>query len=418
MRTVVSLVALLALPPSTAAAQASAPLERIIVEFRVDAALDAFAAAYREDERVREAPHVFVYQARGVVGAVMALERLHGFRATAFYSRALRGFAASVTPAQRAALAAHPLVGRIENDPPVRLAPVVPQAQLVPWGIPQVGADLSSTHSGDGTGTVTGVNVYVIDTGIDVTHPDVNVVNHVSFTQGPNSDCNGHGTGVACLIAAKDDGEFIVGVAPGAPLTGVKVFTCEGFTFPSIIVQGVDWVTANAARPAVVNMSVGSLIPLQSLNTAVRNSAQTGIFYAVAAGNGNPFTGEPLDACRTSPAATGYNPSGVPNGIVTVAATDIADQEADFSNYGPCVNLWAPGVELTSLWLLADGGLITASGTSFSSPMVAGAAALILSQYPTLTPRFVERALLGTAQAPGTVSQDGAPILRLWVAGF
>jgi subtilisin family serine protease len=295
---------------------------------------------------------------------------------------------------------------------------VISQAQVVDWGIPRIKADISTARSGDGAGTVSGVNVYVIDTGVDPTHPDINLVNHVTFTGEPNADCNGHGTGVAGIIAARDNAEYTVGVAPGAPVTGVKVFSCEGVTLPSFIVQGVDWVTANAQRPAVVNMSIGSLIPLTAVSTAVTNSARTGIFYAVAAGNGNPFTGQALNACTSSPAIAGYNLFGIPNGIVTVAATDVSDQEASFSNFGVCVNLWAPGVSVTAPWLVSEGGLITASGTSFASPYVAGGAALLLSRFPALTPPQVEYVLLVTGELPGTTSKDGAAIRRLNVQHF
>ena len=196
------------------------------------------------------------------------------------------------------------------------------------------------------------------------------------------------------------------------------MFFCEGITLPSYIVQGVDWVTANAARPAVVNMSIGSLIPLSAVVNAVTRSAASGIFYAVAAGNGNPFTGEGLSACTSSPAIAGYNLFGIPNGIVTVAATDSADEEASFSNFGVCVNLWAPGVDVTAPYLVSEGGLVTASGTSLASPYVAGAAALLLSRFPTLTPPLVELVLLLTGEAPGTLSKDGAPIRRLNVQYF
>jgi subtilisin family serine protease len=135
----------------------------------------------------------------------------------------------------------------------------------------------------------------------------------------------------------------------------------------------------------------------------------------VAAGNGNPFTGQALNACYSSPAGAGYNRNGIQNGIVTVAATDIADQEASFSNFGVCVNIWAPGVSVTAPWLMSQGGTITASGTSFSSPYVAGAAALLLSQYPFLNPPSVEYVLQLTAEPTGTVSKDGAGIRRLSV---
>ena len=199
---------------------------------------------------------------------------------------------------------------------------------------------------------------------------------------------------------------------------GVKVLNCAGIGFTSQIVQGVDWVTANAVKPAVANMSLGSTARIQSLNQAVRASAQSGVFYAVAAGNGNPFTGVPVNACTSSPAGAGLDLFGIPNGVATVGATDINDAEGSFSNFGPCVDLWAPGVDVTSLWLMSDGGLITGSGTSFASPHVAGGAALILSQAPTVKPRGVEYVLEQTADATGTFSSDGRAIIRLAVRLF
>jgi subtilisin family serine protease len=408
---VLAAVCLMALANRAHAQGAPPTSTRVVVTFNSAVDVAPFEREFVADQRTRRP--TAAYHSRAVLGAVMALERRHGFRADAFYSRAVRGFAAALTPAQLRALRADPMIATIEADDPVSLDSVTPLGQIVDWGIPRIGADISSTASGDGTGTVTGVNVYVIDTGVDPTHPDINLVNHVTFAGAPNADCNGHGTGVAGIIAAKDNGDFTVGVAPGAPVTGVKVFGCTGVTLPSIIIQGVDWVTANAVKPAVVNMSLGGLIPLVALNTAVANSAATGIVYAVAAGNGNPFTGQAINACYSSPAGAGYNRNNVPNGIVTVAATNQVDQEASFSNFGVCVNIWAPGVEVTAPWLMSEGGTITASGTSFSSPYVAGAAALLLSRYPTLSPPIVEYVLLITADVTGTLSKDGAPIRRL-----
>ena len=260
--TIAGLVLVLLVPSAsrTQAAPAAAT-SRVIVQLRDDVRFDAFTGDWRPDARLAD-PVRHGYHSRGVIGAIMALERRHGFRADAFFSRAVKGFAARVTPAQQARLAADPMVATVEPDAPVRLDPLVASTQTIDWGIFKTGADISSTRSGDGTGSVSGVNVYVIDTGIDVTHPDLNVVEHVTMTGDPNSDCYGHGTGVAGIIAAKDNGDFTVGVAPGAPLHGVKVFTCEGLTFPSYIVSGIDWVTAHAIKPAVANMSLGSIVPL------------------------------------------------------------------------------------------------------------------------------------------------------------
>jgi subtilisin family serine protease len=387
---------------------------RVVVQLKEGVPLDGYLQDFAADARTRAAS----YHRREVVGAAMSLERKYGFRATSFFSHALQGFATTVTLAQWRRLQADPLVAGIEPDVQIQLEPVNPALeQQVAWGITKIGGDINSTHAGDGTGTVNGVRIYVIDTGIDATHPDLNVVGHVSFTGSPNTDCHGHGTAVAGIAAARDNSSYFVGVAPGAAVFGVKVFTCAGLTFPSIIIQAIDWVTANAVKPAVVNMSLGSAIPITSMNTAIANSAASGLFYAVAAGNGNPFTGQAMNACLTSPASAGYS-QNVPNGVVTAAATDINDQEAGFSNFGRCVDLWAPGVNLSSTWLLSQGGTITASGTSFSSPYVAGAAALLLSQYPTAAPWLIEYALLLTGELPGTLSKDGRPIRRLSVQFF
>lgn len=408
------LVAALVLPPPPA--HAAGTDRRVLVQLRPGATWDAWAAS--PDDRLRERRR-FRHHPPGFVAAVRALARTHGVRVRAVFSRALTGFAASGTPERIARLAADPLVASVDDDPAVRLPAVTPAGtQVVDWGIPAVGADRSSTHAGDGTGELSGVHVYVVDTGVDVTHPDLNVVDHVSFVSGPNTDCNGHGTGVAGIIAARDDDDYTVGVAPGAPITGVKVFSCAGLTFPSLIVQGIDWVTANAVKPAVLNVSAGSLIPLRSVNTAAANAARSGVLVTVAAGNGNPFTGEPVSACSSSPAAAGQNRLGIPNGVVTVGATDPADQEAPFSNHGPCVDLWAPGVDVTTTWLTSEGGTFTGSGTSFAAPYAAGGAALVLARFPTRPAWLVELALLAAGDVPGTTSRDGTAIKRLQVSGF
>lgn len=404
--------AVIAAPATITNAQ---PARRYIVQFKADVSFDDHVADYADDARFSSERHR--YHSRGVLGAMMALERRHGFRADAVFSRALHGFAGSLTPGQLRRLSADPLVATIEPDDPVSLTPVI-AAQTADWGIAKVGADISSAQSGNGSGEITNVHIYVIDTGVDATHPDLNVVQHVSMIGEPNDDCNGHGTGVAGIIAARDNGDFTVGVVPGAPVHGVKVLTCAGFTFPSFIIQGVDWVTANAVKPAVVNMSLGSLIPISAVNTAVLNSAASGLVYAVAAGNGNPFANNaPLNACTSSPAGAGYDSPWF-NGVLTVGATDISDVEAPFSNYGPCLNIWAPGVDVTTTWMMSDGGTFTGSGTSFASPYVAGGAALLLSRAPTLVPWQVELLLRYVADVPGTASSDGAAIRRLQIKYF
>jgi subtilisin family serine protease len=245
---------------------------------------------------------------------------------------------------------------------------------------------------------VTNVNAYVIDTGIDTAHADLNVVGHVNFAGGPNRDCHGHGTHVAGTMAAKDDTSDVVGVVPGAPLTGVKVLACNGTGSTSKVIKGIDWVTANAKKPAVANMSLGGGASM-ALDEAVIESANSGVFYVVAAGNSG------ADTCTSSPARAG---AGTNNGVMTVAATDSSDQEASWSNYGTCVDVWAPGVSILSTKL--GGGTTTMSGTSMASPHGAGLGALYLSSHTSNSPADVETALTTSAVSSGTTSKDGRSI--------
>ena len=278
-------------------------------------------------------------------------------------------------------------------------------AQTIPWGIDKIDADLSSTAAGNSSGAVTNVNAYIIDTGI-ANHSDLNKVGHVNFAGGQNTDCHGHGTHVAGTVAAIDNTSDVVGVAPGAPLTGVKVLNCAGSGTTSGVIKGVDWVTANAVKPAVANMSLGGGAST-ALDSAVTTSASSGVFYAIAAGNSG------ADACSSSPARAG---AGTNNGILTVAATDMSDNEASWSNYGSCVDIWAPGVNILST--KKGGGTTTMSGTSMASPHGAGGGALYLSRNTSATPSAVESALKTAAQATGTSSKDSTAIKRLYVGGF
>jgi subtilisin family serine protease len=384
----------------------------MLVEFKDDPRLSDYRNQFTPaDERFRDR-RATGYHDAAVIGAVMSMERQMGFRSAAFFSRAVRGFAAELDAQQIQRLKNHPLVKAVEPDVVIQV-----KTQTLPWGIDRTDADLSSTKAGDGSGDVTGVDIYIIDTGIDATHPDLNVVEHVTFAGMPNADCNGHGTHVAGIAAARDNTSHVVGMAPGARLHGVKVLACNGSGFTSQIVQGIDWVTANAVKPAVANMSLGSIIPVPALNNAVRASAASGILYALAAGNGNPFNGAPLDACYTSPANAGYY-GGYPNGVITVGAVGEDEKQASFSNYGQCVDLWAPGVNIPSTWLVSQGGTAVASGTSMAAPHVAGAAALFLSRYPASPVWFAELALQSLAAVPGTAAQDGRVIRRLLTAAF
>ena len=356
----------------------------------------------------------------GVPSVIAARHALRfGAQVGAVFESALRGYAALVPSDQIEALRAHPHVAYVDPDVPITATQLVPPIlgpkppsspppQQVPWGIDRVGADTSSTLAGNGSGTIPNVNVYVIDTGV-ATHADLNLVRHVNFVAGtifassPNTDCNGHGTHVAGTIAARDNTTHVVGVAPGAPVTGVKVLNCQGNGYMSDAIRGVDWVTANAVKPAVANMSLSGAA-LQSMDDAVRRSVASGVFYAVAAGN------ESRDACASSPARAG---AGTNNGIMTVAATDTSEAEASFSNFGSCVDIWAPGVNVLST--ARGGGTATMSGTSMASPHVAGGGALYLSKLTTSAPVTVESSLRSLAQVTGKVSKSGASISREFV---
>lgn len=317
------------------------------------------------------------------------------------YNDTVEGFSATIPDEDLAAVRANPRVDYVEPDGRMKAT-----YQERPWGVDRVGAGTSSALAGNGSGAVGNVNAYVVDTGIDRAHPDLNVVRHVNFTSGKNVDCDGHGTHVAGTTAAKDDAEGVVGVAPGAPLTGVKVLGCNGSGWTSDVIKGIDWVTKNAKKPAVANLSLGGR-PSRALDDAVRGSAKSGVFYAVAAGNAG------VDACNESPARTG---GGQDNGIMTVAASDLADRETYFSNHGRCVDMWAPGEDVPSTRL--GGGTTTMSGTSMASPHAAGGAALYLSKNPGSRPAAVEGQLKTDAAATGTLSKDGGAIERLFVGRY
>jgi aqualysin 1 len=374
----------------------------MIVVFHEQASFESFRGVYQVDERARLHPEGWGYLDRNVAGAVQALEAALRFRADHVYSAALRGFAARLTARQISALENLPLVAYIVPDGIMTI-----NQQTLPWGIDRINADQSSTKAGDGQGAITNVNVYIIDTGIDITHADLNVVGHIKMLPFPsfnNTDCNGHGTHVAGTVSAFDNTADVVGAAPGALLTGVKVLRCSGLGSNSSAIKGVDWVTANGQKPGVVNMSMGGGVS-QALDDAIINSVNAGFFYAVAAGN------ESDDACNHSPSRV-----GPVNGAMSVAATDFNEQEASFSNFGDCVDIWAPGVDIRSTAL--GGGTKSLSGTSMASPHVAGAAALYLSSHPTATPAEVESAIKASAVSTGTLSKDGRAIIRLYEGGF
>ena len=315
------------------------------------------------------------------------------------WSVALHGYSAVIPNDRVAAVRADQNVAYVVPD-----GVATATAQVLPWGVDKIDADLSSTLAGNGSGAITNVDAYVIDTGIDASHPDLNVVEFKSFANGPKTDCNGHGSHVAGTIGAKDDSNGVVGVAPGIRLHAIKVLNCAGSGSWSSVISGINYVASTTARPAVANMSLGG--PQNSaVDDAVKGAVGHGVFFAVAAGNDGG------NACSHSPAA-----AGTAAGVATTAATDSTDHEASWSNYGSCVDLWAPGVSIYSTY--KSGGYATLSGTSMASPHVAGGAALYLSTHASATPGGVETALKNAAVTTGTSSKDGRAITREYVRTF
>jgi subtilisin family serine protease len=237
--------------------------------------------------------------------------------------------------------------------------------------------------------TASNVHAYIIDTGIRLSHVTFGgrATSGVDEVDGGSADdCNGHGTHVAGTVGGAE-----VGVAKGAQLVAVRVLDCNGAGDTAQVIAGIDWVTANAIKPAVANMSLGGAASA-AIDQAVTSSIAAGVTFAVAAGN------ETVDACLESPARV--------TGAITVGAIDGADNRADFSNFGKCVDVFAPGVDIVSAFATSDTAAQTLSGTSMATPHVAGAAALVLSANPTATPQQVAAAVTGNATT-GAVAAAG-----------
>lgn len=338
-----------------------------------------------------------------------------GVRLIYTYTSALKGFAATIPDAALNIIKADPAVSYVVPDKIVSLIDKpgdvkAAAAQVVPTGIKRINADLSSQKAGNGSGAVTNVAVAVIDTGIDSSHPDLNVVGGYNCTTfglftGQWKDQNGHGTHVSGTIGAKDDSSGVVGVAPGVPLYAVRVLNAAGSGTSSSVICGIDWVTKNAAAKniKVANMSLGGSgaddgncgrTNNDPQHTAVCNLVNSGVTLAVAAGNdtadASTSTPAAYDEAITVSALADFN--GLPGGGgASTCYADVDDTFADFSNYGADVDIIAPGVCIYSTWL--NGGFNTISGTSMATPHVTGAATLYISTHPGATPTQVKAAL-------------------------
>ncbi len=345
---------------------------------------DSFVVALKDSPSLR---------AKGVDATAAALQARYGGAIGHVFRKALHGFEISVGEAAARRLAVDPAVQYVQRNGIYTISGTEPNPPS--WGLDRIDQrNLPLNSSYTYPTTASNVHAYIIDTGIRFTHADFGgrATSGVDEIDGGSADdCNGHGTHVSGTV-----GGASYGVAKGVQLVGVRVLNCSGSGTTAQVTAGIDWVTTHGIKPAVANMSLGGGIDT-TLDNAVANSINSGVTYAIAAGNSS------TNACNSSPAR-------VPAAI-TVGATDISDNRASFSNFGTCLDIFAPGVSITSAWSTGDTATNTISGTSMATPHVAGAAALVASANPGWTPQqvrdfLVNNATNGLVANPGTGSPN------------
>ncbi len=312
------------------------------------------------------------------------------------YTEVLNGFAGTMSELAQSKLRRDNRVVRIEQDSEQ-------SATAIPWGVDRLdqrALPVNGTYNPTGNGA--GVSVYVVDTGIRFDHVmfEGRAVRGIDVIgDGRNgADCDGHGTHVAGTVG----GGYGYGVAPGTQLVSARVLDCNGSGYTSGIIRALDWIAAYGRRPGLVNMSLGGSASL-SLDDAVARLVSRGVTTVVAAGN------EGTDACTSSPARA--------PAAIAVAATDETDTKASFSNYGTCVDVFAPGVRIISADFNSSNGLIGFSGTSMASPHVAGAAAILLAQNPSATPATIRSQLVANATTGIVLNALSGANLMTYVGG-
>ena len=326
------------------------------------------------------------------------IAKAHGANVRLTYGAALKGFSARMSPQAAEAIMNNPNVLTVESDQTVYVDGTQTGA---PWGLDRIDqAALPTDGVFNYPNTGAGVNVYILDSGIRRTHTQFGgrvVPAYSVFNDGYGPDgCTAHGTHVAGVV-----GGSTWGVAKGATLHSVRVTDCAGTVSTSSLIAGVDWVTSNRVRPAVANMSLSS-IASSALNLAVTNSINSGVTYVVSAGN-------------TNSSACNYSPANLPQAIAVGAIAGL-DARANFSNFGPCVDLYAPGYNIYSATNTDDSAYLLLSGTSQASGFAAGVAALYLASNPTASPAEVAQAMTSSATSgvvTGLTSDTPNRLLRV-----